>query len=186
MYEDFEPEKALGIAAPCFVRKVDTMSDCGRDEQSAVHRVPEILLKVLNCDTDGCISIYFVQDSLALARIAFAINESLGRHITQDLILVPLSIEELDKIDKSQTDGDPICTFAKKCHYDLKPNETQRHELATLLASSDRLPRKLKDKRLKAIREELEKEGCRSLVVKSASCKCDDPAPALENDNGIR
>lgn len=174
MLEHFEPQIALGMAAPCFIRKVDTMSDCGHDEQIPEHRVPQILAKVLKVDADGCISTYYIESSLALARIALAINESLGRRsITQDLILVPLSVQELEGINRAQTNGDSLCQFARKRHWDLKPTDAQRQVLARALADRQAVPLKLKDTKLKKAKTELEQQGCRSVVRSSTACKCD-------------
>ena len=173
MLELFNPLVAIEMAAPCFVRKVDTMSDCGRDEQTPEHRVPDILQKLLRLDPDGCLSIYKIEDALSLARVSLAINESLARHLTQDLILVAFSVNELNGIDCPQSDGQSRCVFAKKRHYDLKPTEHQRLDLAALLAQRQRMPKKLGDSRLKKAKAELMVHGCRSLASASIICKCD-------------
>jgi len=173
MLQYFDPLATLAVAAPCFIRKVDTMSDCGRDEQVADHRVPEILQKVLRLDQDGCLSIYRVESALCLARLALAINEALGRYLTQDLIVVAFTEEELRGIACTQSDGESKCTFAKKRHYDLKPTAQQRVDLAKLLAQRQRMPKKLHDSRLKKAKAELTTHGCRSIILASNACKCD-------------
>ncbi len=165
MLEHFEPLTAIGMSAPCFVRKVDTTSDCGRDEQIPEHRVPEILQKVLKLDEGGCLSVYLIENATSLVRVVFAINEVLRRHVTQKVLLVPLALDEVDGIQHDQTDGECLCTFAKKRHYDLRPTEKQRHDLALLLAQRDRRPHKIDDKLLKRAKPDLETAGCRSVYT---------------------
>jgi len=173
MLQFFDPQSVLGMVPPCFVRKVDTMSDCGRDEQIPEHREPTILDRVLDLDPAGALSIYKIEDALALARIALAINQSLGRYLTQDLILVPMSVDELQGIDCPQINAEALCIFAKERHYDLRPSQSQRQDLANLLANRLRMPKKLKDSRLKKAKTELEMHGCRTLVPNSMACHCD-------------
>lgn len=173
MFDEFDPARVFGMAAPLFVRKVETASDCGRDEQILEHRVSEILREVLRLDEDGCLSVYLVEDSEGLARVAFAVNEAFRRSVSEKLFLVPFSINEVANIPRAQTDGGCLCTFVKKRHYDLKPTDEQRKQLAETLAQAGRRPAKLGDKLLKRTKSLIHNSGCRSVSLGSNACVCD-------------
>jgi len=178
MPDGFDLSDALGAAPPFFVRKVDRKGHWETPER--------ILENVFRVDTDGTISVYRVEGSSDLMRIAVALNANrvasnpAGASLTEDIFLVAIRENEFMGIELQQIEGLTDCIFANRRHFGARfpHSETEAYDrrarLVNALLAAGRRPKKLSKGRLAPALEEAKRDGCHAVVEDSEKCACEE------------
>jgi len=171
--EDFDVFVKLGVAVPCYVRKVDRPTHCGDvEEDSAEERAAMICENVL-LEDDGVLSFFIISDWKDLIRAALALNwHRTGGTREEALCLLAFKEEELKDVAKDQTDDNFACGWARKNHWNIKMTEEEARNVAVRVAERAGIARNFTKPKMKAAKEVLLEDGCPSVKLDSTSCKC--------------
>lgn len=111
------PEK-LGIPPPCYVRKVDRPGHWGNSEDDLDTRVNDALESIFKLRNRGLFSIYRVESSDDLRRVAVGLNSMRGA-LTEKLYLLAIREKDLESLELRKVSGDTLCHHANILHRDV-------------------------------------------------------------------
>lgn len=160
------------IDPPCYVRKVDSPAHC-KDAASIQNRV-------FKPPPDNTYSVFLVQSPKDLSRVAIALNANRSRsRITERLLLIALTSNELADIVIQRTTGKTPCEWANHLHHDLVvTDDSQIAQLAKSLVDAKRECKKFNKKAMKVALAATTDDGCYAAIKDSESCVCEGDLPS--------
>jgi hypothetical protein len=171
--DDFDIRIKLGVNPPCYVRKVDRQTHCGKKEDLPEQRALQIRSNVLSED-DGILSVFYVASARDVIRAALALNvQRTGGSRIEDLCLIAFTPGELQGITRNQTPDTFECSWARRNHLDITLTASDQERIARTLAAQNRFPKKFTESKMKGGRDALLADGCRSVKSDSNDCVCE-------------
>jgi hypothetical protein len=172
--EDFEIARHLGISFPCYVRKIDRPSHAGQPDDAPERRANAIRENVLS-EEGGVISVFRVNSGEEVARAALAINFArFGHDRLEDLTLIAFTEDDLEGVDKQQTSDTFVCGWAQRNHWNLMvSDEKVQMRVATRAVRRTNVKERFSKKKMNAASEAARANGCRSVLIASRGCICD-------------
>lgn len=172
--DDFKKSTKLGVSAPCYVRKVDTLSCCGDPEKDTIADRTSKIVQYALSDEDTKLSFFYVASSQDVARAAMALNHRrTGTANVFDLCFIAFTEEELKGLPRVQTKDQFVCLWAQQNHWDITFSESDKQRVANSAAQQKRQVRKLTRPTMKQTQAAMLTEGCRSVGSQLTNCVCE-------------
>jgi hypothetical protein len=163
VFEDVDP--------PFFVRKVDRRTHWGSAE--------EILNNVFKVDDDNTISIWRIENSVDLERVAVALNANrvatnpAGASLHEPLHLLAIRPDDMGTIELRQVAGLTACPYANTRHFGaVIARDSQRDTLVNSLLGAGRKPSRLTKGKMKSAVASARNAGCRAVENDLPKCEC--------------
>ena len=129
----FDIQTVLGVAPPCYVRKIDRSGHWGAPEDELGERLATVMRRVFGDEWES-FSIYEVADLADLSRVAIGMNSRRGS-LREKLFLLGFEKVELEQLTVVETPGDTKCAHANDCHREVRPGDRDALEavVATMM-----------------------------------------------------
>ncbi len=160
---------ATGSREPFFLRKIARPTPW---VQALASGDPSSVRAFL-LEPDGKVSLWLVQNDVALRRVAIAVNE--GRDSLQERItflpILPIELESVG-IKLAQTPGETNCEAARVLHFDASISEDASSQMVQMVLRAKRsVGTCTRGQMTKAI-DDAQNDGCFAVVEDSLACRC--------------